>query len=352
MTDIWVLGAARRSGRAVAAGLAARQASLVLVGRDGAALRDLAAQIGATPRILAVNSLDAIKAELAQAGPVVVANFIGPFAQTALPIVRACAPGSHYLDLSNELPAAIDILDLQDEAVAAGRCLVTGAGYGVLATESIVLKLCETRAPAVKVRVDAAPFVDSSGFIGLTLAATIIEGFPAGGRRYEGGRLVRAGLGSEFQRFVAPDGTTIATGAVPTGDLEAARRASGAQAATAASSFAPSSPLVRALMAAVSALFSLRPVREFATRRLARVEVPPAKGPPKNSWTHARVEWFDGTHREGWMRTGDAMDFTVRAASEVAFRLARNEGRPGAFTPGALFGRKLAVEAGGEFMID
>ena len=45
------------------------------------------------------------------------------------------------------------------------------------------------------------------------------------------------------------------------------------------------------------------------------------------------------------------MDFTVKAATEVALRLARGEGKPGAYTPGALFGAALAVEAGGEFLL-
>jgi hypothetical protein len=44
------------------------------------------------------------------------------------------------------------------------------------------------------------------------------------------------------------------------------------------------------------------------------------------------------------------MDFTIAVASEVAMRLARGEGRPGAFTPGELFGTELAIAAGGTFV--
>jgi hypothetical protein len=46
------------------------------------------------------------------------------------------------------------------------------------------------------------------------------------------------------------------------------------------------------------------------------------------------------------------MDFTARVATEVALRLARGQGRPGAFTPGALFGPELAGAAGGEFLLE
>lgn len=349
MSDIWILGAAGRIGRAVAAELAKRQASLVLVGRDPTSLRDLAGKIGGTPRIVAADSLDAIVAALGPSGPIVVANFIGPFTETALPIVRACAAGSHYLDLSNELLAVTNILEMHDEAVASNRCLVTGAGYGVLATESVVLKLCEKQGPAARVRVDAVPFIDSPGLLGPTVAASMVATLSGGGRRYEKGQLVRTNLGSDFEQLVLPDGTKVGTGAVPGGDLEAARRASGASFAVGASSMVPSAPLVRALMPGVAALLSLRSMREFAKRQFAKMNVPP-KDTPGNSWAHARVEWPDGSVREGWLRLGEGMAFTARVAAEVALRLAHNEGRPGAYTPGSLFGAELAVTAGGEFV--
>jgi hypothetical protein len=115
---------------------------------------------------------------------------------------------------------------------------------------------------------------------------------------------------------------------------------------------APSSPIVRALMPAVAALFSLRPVREFVKRRIANIDVAPATGGRRHSWAHARVQWADGSVREGWLRAGEGMSFTAKIAAEVAFRLARNEGPPGAYTPGALFGPELAVTAGGEFILD
>ena len=48
---------------------------------------------------------------------------------------------------------------LHEEARAAGGCLVTGAGYGFLATESVVLKLCQGRPAASRVRVDTVPLI-------------------------------------------------------------------------------------------------------------------------------------------------------------------------------------------------
>jgi short subunit dehydrogenase-like uncharacterized protein len=353
MNEIWILGATGRAGRSIAAQLAARHVSPVLVGRDPARLRELAGTIGGKPRIVAAGSVDAVITELAQSTPAVVINTIGPFTETALPIVRACPPGTHYVDLANELFAVTDVLGLHDEAVASGRSLVTGAGFGVLATESVVLKLCEDRPPAARVRVDALAMVEAEpGTVGPALAASLIDGLAAGGRRYEHGQLVRARLGGDFERLTLPDGSTVQAIGVPTGELEAARRASGAPFVVAASSAVPAGRAIRAILPAAAALLSLPALGNAAKRRLARVRVGPQERSREFSWAHARVQWPDGSTREGWLRAGEGMAFTATVAAEVASRLGRNEGRPGAYTPGSLFGRELAVHAGGQFILD
>ncbi len=43
---------------------------------------------------------------------------------------------------------------------------------------------------------------------------------------------------------------------------------------------------------------------------------------------------------------------TGAVPAEVARRLLAGEGRPGAFTPAALFGPSLALACGGEYVID
>lgn len=82
------------------------------------------------------------------------------------------------------------------------------------------------------------------------------------------------------------------------------------------------------------------------------MSLPGATEDRKVSWAHARVEWPDGTARDGWLQTGDAMDFTSQVGAQVALALLRGEGRPGAYTPGALLGSQLAVRAGGTFVLD
>jgi short subunit dehydrogenase-like uncharacterized protein len=206
-SEIWILGANGRCGRAVAAELAARRYALVLVGRDAGRLRDAGSAIGGSARVVVADSIGDIAERIARSDAAVVVNTIGPFTKTAVAIARACPRGCHYVDISNELDAAIDLLGLHDEAARTGRCFVTGAGFGFVATECVVLKLCEGAPPAASVRVDALPFVDDAGPLGDTLAATIVEGLPLGGRRYTNGALVRAQLGADPEKLVLPDGS-------------------------------------------------------------------------------------------------------------------------------------------------
>ena len=354
MKEIWILGATGRSGRAAAAQLAG-QFPLVLVGRDPARLRDLAATLGGEVRTVAAGSVDAIAAEISRGQPAVVVNTIGPFTGTALPFVRACPPGTHYADLNNELLSFLDVLGLHEEAVSTGRTVVTGVGFGVLATESVVLKLCAGQPPAETVRVDAMPYVEPEpGPLGIALAATIMDVLAAGGRQYARGQLVRTRLLSDLETLTLPDGSPVKTASGASGELEAARCASGASFAAAASSMVPPSAAVRAVLPAALTLLRIKALRNLATRRVAAIQFKskPPQARREFSWAHARVQWASGTRREGFLRLGDAMTFTTAVVVEVVSRLARQEGRPGAYTPGALFGPELAVKAGGEFILD
>jgi short subunit dehydrogenase-like uncharacterized protein len=356
--EVWILGGTGRSGRAIAAALLSRGITPALVGRDAARLEDAAARAGHGRTVLA-GSVASMEAEIRRQRPAVVINTIGPFTATAGPIARACLEGSDYVDLANDAAAVLATLGLHGAAAAAGRTVLTGGGFGVTASESVVVKLCQGRPAPERVRVDMIPSLEmEEGVIGEALAGTLLDGLPgvAGGGRYagrcyRGGRLVAARLGGDVTRLTLPDGTLVTTASIPLGELVAAQRASGAPSVVSASSEAPSSPAVRVVLPLATALLNVGPVREFAKSRLARVKLRARARPRPNSWGHARVQWADGTTQEGWLRVGDAQAYTGAVPAEIARRLLAGEGRPGAFTPAALFGPELALACGGEYLI-
>lgn len=358
MVEVFVLGATGRTGRGVAHALAAAGTVPVLVGRDAARLT-AAAPADHEHRTLVATDLAAMVAAITGGRPGVVINTVGPFTRTAPALVDACLEaGSAYVDVANDMAAVPALLKRHGDAERAGVALVTGAGFGVTATESVVTWLCTSGRPVRHVRVDMVPSLElQAGPLGEALAGTITEGLPGvpGGGRYQGrrisdGDLGPAPIGGAPRDLVTPEGDRVRTALMPLGELVAAQRASRAPFVDAASSEVPSGRLIRAVLPLATGLLTIAPLRRFATRRLAGVTFSARPAPRAHSWGHAVVTWQDGTTTEGWLRLPEAQETTIAVAAEVAGRLARGEGRPGAFTPAALFGTTLATSIGGTYL--
>jgi short subunit dehydrogenase-like uncharacterized protein len=350
MNEIWILGATGRGGRAIAEELARSGRELVLVGRDEARLESLLAGIGrgAPASLRVARSLDDALLLVAQARPAALINTIGPFTQTTLPAATAAVQaGAAYVDLANELAPVGALLDLDAVARDAGVTLVTGAGFGVVATEALALNVRGEAPPARTARVAAMPVVDG---LGPAVLSSVVDSLAGGGAMLRDGRIVPMRLGSGFERLRVPDGSSIGTVAVPTGEILAAQAATGAGEIVAASSEVPSAAPIRAILPLAGRLMARPAVRRAAHRAIDRWRLQPPARSGEFSWAHARLTWTDGTVREGWLRAGEGYAFTARVAALVASRLADGDGRPGAFTPAALLGPEIALSAGAEFL--
>lgn len=293
MRDIVVLGATGTMGRLIAAELSARGASLVLAGRDEARL----AEVSPGAATVAVDLADpASLRALSTAGRVVV-NTVGPFATLAPPVVDACLEtGTGYVDIGNELAAVQALLDRDADARAAGVTLVTGAGFGLAVTESLLLTLGgEDVASALVV---AAPHnaYDTEG-VRSTVAATI----PDGTAWYSEGELVRApmGTGATTVSFAGKEWTAFPA---PLGDLIAARLITGAGTVTA-----------------------LRATESTGI-----------------SHAYAEITGTDGRKLAAEASTGEGFAVTAAIAAATAVRLLEPT-EPGAWTPGRLFGPDLVT---------
>lgn len=357
--EVWVLGGTGRVGRGVAADLAGRGVQTVMVGRDAGRLAAAAAPLGL--RTVVASTAAETVAAIERDRPRVVVNTIGPFVTTAAPLLEVCTRiGTSYVDLANDVAAALSLLGQHEAAVAAGCTLVTGAGFGVVATESVVARLCEGEPAPTHVRVDAVPAAAlEPGSFGEALAGTIVEGLPGvdGGRRYQGrryraGRLAPAPVGGEPQRLTTPDGDHVLTSAMPLGDLVAAQRGSRAPSVLAASSELPSATAARLGLRFGMSLLGVAAVRRLARTHLAQIQLAARPAPRSHSWGHAQVNWADGRIREGWLQLGEAQAVTITLMAEVVARLLAGTGRPGAYTPVALFGPSLAESSGGTYLID
>ena len=310
--EVLLLGAAGNSGRLIAAELAARCLSLRLAGHRRGPLEDLAQALaadGATTDVRTVDTSDEASLAEAIAGVGVVLSTIGPFARQAGPVIDAClTAGAPYVDIANEWAAVRSLLDRDEQARAHGVALVTGAGFGPAATETLVLRLVEQvgMTPSL-VRVAAASGVTrQSDGVRQTIQESLSQGVAV---TYRDGQVVREALGS---------GATVLTfgGAQrqmlpgPVGDLETARLASG------------------------------------AANVMAYIPNPTAHGGGTSSYTWAEVTGPAGQTVTAELHTGEGVHATAAIAAETTQRVLAGV-KPGAWTAGQLFGAALVTDATG-----
>jgi short subunit dehydrogenase-like uncharacterized protein len=239
----------------------------------------------------------------------VVLSTIGPFARQAGPVIDAClAARVPYVDIANEWPAVRGLLDRDEQARAHAVALVTGAGFGPAATETLVLRLVE-RMGAVPdlVRVAAAAGVTrQSDGVRQTIQESLSQGLTI---TYRDDQLAKEALGSGAavltfggeQRQMLPG---------PVGDLETARLASGA-------------PNVVAYIAS-----------------------PAADRSGTDSYTWAEAAGPGGRTLTAELHTGEGVRATAAIAAETARRVLAGV-KPGAWTAGQLFGAALVTDATG-----
>jgi saccharopine dehydrogenase (NAD+, L-lysine-forming) len=311
-SEVLLLGAAGNSGQLIAAELAARGVSIRLAGRRRGPLDDLARALaadGATTDVRTVDISDAASLAEAIAGVGVVLSAIGPFARQAGPVIDTClAAGAPYVDIANEWVAVRRLLDRDEQARAHGVALVTGAGFGPAATETLVVRLVEMMDTTPRlVRVAAAAGVTSqSEGVRQTIEESLSEGVTI---TYRDGQVVREALGS--------GGTVLTFGGAqrqmlpgPVGDVETARLASG------------------------------------AANVMAFIPNPTARSSGTSSCTWAEVTGPGGQTVTAELHAGEGNRATAAIAAETAQRVLAGA-KPGAWTAGQLFGAALVTDATG-----
>jgi short subunit dehydrogenase-like uncharacterized protein len=135
--DIVVFGATGYTGRLVAAYLARHGGEglrWALAGRDRGKLEGIRSSLGSLaspPDILVADASDSKALAALAARTTVVATTVGPFAKHGLPLVGACAAaGTHYADITGEVPFMRRSIDTYDDAAkASGACIVHTCGF-------------------------------------------------------------------------------------------------------------------------------------------------------------------------------------------------------------------------------
>jgi len=149
--SVVVFGATGVTGRRVAAYLAERAgevgASWAVAGRDPAKLERVLAEIGVSaPEVLVADVDDPASLATMASRTRVVLDLVGPYTLYGEPVIEACvANGSHYVDLTGEIPFVRRMIDaFHERATAAGVKIVEICGFEALPPDLAVLLAAET----------------------------------------------------------------------------------------------------------------------------------------------------------------------------------------------------------------
>ena len=117
-----------------------------LAGRDAGAIERLATELGTAHRVFALDDSAAMDDALRTAR--VVLNCAGPFMRTSRQMVEGCLrAGTHYLDITGEIPVYQDLAARHADAVARGVMLLPGIGFDVVPTDCLAVHLARAFRP-------------------------------------------------------------------------------------------------------------------------------------------------------------------------------------------------------------
>jgi short subunit dehydrogenase-like uncharacterized protein len=337
-------GAAGFTGEAVARLAVEYGLAPILGGRNAAQLEKLGAELGVEHQVFDLS--DPHKIEQALKDIKVVLHCAGPFIHTYKPMVEACLQtGTHYLDLTGEIPVYEALAARDAEAQARGVMLLPGSGFDVVPTDCLAVHLKQRLPSATHLRLA----FKTEGPAGLPPGTqrTMIEMIPYGGRLVRrNGHLEGHGPAAKTRLIDFGKGPVEAA-LFPWGDIFTAYYSTGIP------NIEDYLVFPKAMSKQMGALAYLRPLAKFAVvRSLLKRGVKPGPSAEKRARTvtHIWGEVEDDQGRKAAARLHGpeaGVVWTGRAALAIVKKVLAGNAPAGYQTPALAYGPDLVMECAG-----
>jgi short subunit dehydrogenase-like uncharacterized protein len=194
----------------------------ILAGRSKKLIEPLAAKYGFPYRIFEVNDTVALQASLREVA--VVMNAAGPFQFTARQMIEGCLQtGTHYLDINGDI-SMFEMMKQYDEAARkAGIMLLPGAGFDVVPTDCLALRLKKALPDAVALKL---AFATPGGGLSHGTATTMTSKLGEGGAVRKEGKIIHQRLGKKG-RWIDFGIKKLFVMTIPWGDISTAYSTTG-----------------------------------------------------------------------------------------------------------------------------
>lgn len=331
----WMIyGANGYTGELIAREAKTRGLAPILAGRDGESIRKLAGELGLESRVFSLANHQALVAALL--GVQAVVHAAGPFAWTARPMVQGCLDsGTHYLDITGEIPVFESIMRVDQQARKAAVALIPGVGFDVVPTDCLAAMLAAKVPNATDLTL---AFQSEGGRISPGTMKTMIEGAGMGGAIRRDGVITRVPMAWDARMIPFPGRERMAM-TIPWGDVSTAFYTTGipnirVYSATSAKTiariraFRPLVPILRfgPLRRGLQSFAGKRVGPDEAVRSKARIHL----------WGEARDD--SGHSATMTMTVPDGYTFTARSAVLAVEKVLTGRVGPGSWTPARAFG--------------
>lgn len=315
----------------------------LLAGRDAAKLAAQAAPLDLPWEAFDLGDRAALERALRKVPAVLLVA--GPFIKTGRAMVDAClATGTAYVDTNGELDFFAAVHAMNSAARDAGTLLVSGAGFGVTATDCLALHVSQRLPGARSIEVAVAP---ANAHQSPAVSLSVLEVLSGGGAVVRGGTLQRGRI-AEHVRVVAFDDVRASMASGPLAESLTTFQTTGIPDVTAFT------PMARGV-AAVARVASPALVRALRVPWVLRLLERRARGAHDTqaaphgalrSWVWASARGASGETATSVLTAGEGFAFAASAAVRAVEKASASKLR-GAFTPASAFGADHVLDIEG-----
>jgi short subunit dehydrogenase-like uncharacterized protein len=321
----------------------------VLAGRNKPAIQLLSSELHLPYRIIDLDDEMTLQKNLADVA--LVLHAAGPFQLTARPMMEACiATGTHYLDITGEIPVFEMAKTYGAAARAAGVMLMPGVGFDVVPTDCMAVLLHHSLPGAIKLQL---AFATQGGSLSHGTAATMVMGLGEGGAIRQNGEITQKPLGhkGKWVDFSLQPGMQHKqfVMCIPWGDISTAYFSTGIPEIETYTAVAPSLYRALKLQGMFNWLLRSSIARNYILKRINQKPAGPAEEKRANSsaFIWGEVENAEGRRARATMRVMDGYTLTAYSSLLIVKKVLSGNFKTGFQTPAATYGEGLVMELPG-----
>ena len=345
MPDLLLYGAYGYTGRLITRLCTERGLTPLLSGRNAEKLEAMHREFGLPYR--AVDLRDRAELHALLQDQKVVLHAAGPFIDTAKPMMEAClATGTHYLDITGEIPVFAMGAKRSAEATKAGVMLMSGVGFDVVPTDCMAAYLKEKMPEATEL---VLAFAWKGGMLSHGTAKTMLGGLGTGGAIREYGKIKPVKAAYDTRTFPFTEEVPLRAVTIPWGDVFTAYFTTGIPNIKTYFAVPPSQIKQMERSNWLGPLLRLGPVKNYLRRKIEARPAGPddAQREKAETYIYGEVKDVSGRTVAARLRTPEGYTLTAITALMIVQRVLAGEVEAGYRTPAGLYGADLIMEVEG-----